>query len=343
LLAVIKKYQGENMVRNISVRESRQGFTLVELLVVIAIIGILIGMLLPAVQQVREAARRVTCQNNLRQLGLATLNYESSYMRLPPGYVGPERVNVFDSPVGNHQYYGMAIFVAPFMELNNLYDAFPNHLANVNRIATGSEDLRWFSELPATLLQGATQPWVLSQFEVSTFRCPSDSKIPGVAWTRAHTRMSATGSITVTFWSGSDSFLNVGRTNYLGCHGRPDHLDGLREGIYRNRSTTKLAEITDGTSNTLAIGETHGGFQASSGNTEATWLWMSAATLPASTTASWMPGSGTRVSYSSYHPGITNFAVGDGSVRAIATGLEPAVWVTINGMREGELASLTQL
>jgi len=331
------------MVKKGFVRPVRQGFTLVELLVVIAIIGILIGMLLPAVQQVREAARRVTCQNNLRQIGLATHNYESSFMRLPPGYVGPARVNVFDSPVGNHQYYGMAIFIAPFMELNNLYDAFPAHLANVNRIAADSEDLRWFSELPPALLQGATQPWVLSQFEISAFRCPSDAQVPGVAWTRAHTRMNLSGSITVTFWSGSGGFLNVGRTNYLGCHGRPDFLDGFREGIYRNRSTTRMGEIFDGTSNTLAIGEAHGGFQASSGDTPATWLWMSAASLPASTTASWMPGAGTRVSFSSFHPNITNFAAGDASVRGIATGLDPNVWVTINGMREGELASLTDL
>ena len=93
-------------------QQPKAGFTLVELLVVIAIIGILIGMLLPAVQQVREAARRITCGNNIRQCALASLNFESTHMRFPPGMNFREHDNsrtsgpvTFDSLCGSCRMY----------------------------------------------------------------------------------------------------------------------------------------------------------------------------------------------------------------------------------------------
>jgi prepilin-type N-terminal cleavage/methylation domain-containing protein len=96
---------------------SRLGFTLVELLVVIAIIGILIGMLLPAVQAVREAARRAACSNNMRQLGLSVYNFESAFLELPSGVVDN------DDDLTDALHTGF-IYLLPFVEQRNLYDQY---------------------------------------------------------------------------------------------------------------------------------------------------------------------------------------------------------------------------
>ena len=130
----------------------RQAFTLVELLVVIAIIGILIGMLLPAVQQVREAARRSTCLNNLRQLGLAAHNFESGYMRLPhagdcsDGYWDIDRQL---DPVYDLENMGWAYQILPFIEQNNVYEQ-------------RSTDGVWLSGNPA-----------VAEASIPTFVCPT--------------------------------------------------------------------------------------------------------------------------------------------------------------------------
>lgn len=99
-------------------RTTRKGFTLVELLVVIAIIGVLVGLLLPAVQAAREAARRMSCQNNLKQLGLAMMNYESAMRRLPPSTV----LNLAAGGTENNQAWGVHGRILPFIEQQNLSD-----------------------------------------------------------------------------------------------------------------------------------------------------------------------------------------------------------------------------
>jgi prepilin-type N-terminal cleavage/methylation domain-containing protein len=99
-------------------------FTLVELLVVITIIGILIALLLPAVQAAREAARRMQCQNNMKQVGLAVLNYESQYKTFPPSSCWQSGVSPNDSGQFNNYRANWVIFILPFMDQQSLHDKF---------------------------------------------------------------------------------------------------------------------------------------------------------------------------------------------------------------------------
>jgi prepilin-type N-terminal cleavage/methylation domain-containing protein len=124
-------------------KEGRRGFTLVELLVVIAIIGILIGMLLPAVQQVREAARRTQCMNNLRQVGLASINFESAYMNFPTmGLIGAQfTAGGLQRPELGFENFGWNFQILPFMEANNLHNirSIAGLGVNANGLAVNSE------------------------------------------------------------------------------------------------------------------------------------------------------------------------------------------------------------
>ncbi len=323
-------------------RTSRtSAFTLVELLVVIAIIGILVGLLLPAVQSAREAARRMSCTNNLKQLGLSLHNFESTFKKLPPGYLGPPRSTPYVNTVGggNQQYYGVLTYLLPFMEQNNIYNQFPTDLARVDRLAGTGEDLRWFNTA-LSLLGGKSDPWDLAQYKVPMFVCPSDAKSPTVLWTRVHvytTSATSTG-ISIQPYSGAASggwpVDQIGKTNYIGCLGRPDVEGGKWQGIFRNRSETRFGSISDGLSNTLVFGETRGGFSASTDPpSPATYGWLSAVALPAS--ATWLIGEDNYYEFSSNHTGISNFVLGDGAVRSVSTSLDGQVWLRANGMNDG--------
>jgi len=199
----------------------RRGFTLVELLVVIAIIGVLIALLLPAVQQARESARRMQCTNNLKQLGLALHNHHDTFGNFPPGYVFDSSVNTDGDPT-----WGWAVYLLPFIEQNNVFE----------EIAPGDQ----------TLLNalGDTNDLAAMQTAMNAFLCPS-----------------ATGPDL-----NEERLLNgeaTAVTHYIGVNSsdlaaRNDGIPGTNygaDGIFWENSECDLAEITDGTSNTFAIGE----------------------------------------------------------------------------------------
>lgn len=192
----------------------KTGFTLVELLVVIAIIGVLIALLLPAVQQAREAARRMQCSNNLKQVGLALHNYHDTYLALPPMVIRP--IGDADDNGGGAdevEGWGWAAFLLPYIEQSALHETAGigtgNHLEN---------------ELNNAML-----------VVVDGYRCPSDTgKSVGDAAQR---------------------FLKGGGMNYaVYNHSRTARLDGGDGAFYRN-SGRRFRDVTDGLSNTLAVGE----------------------------------------------------------------------------------------
>ena len=139
-------------------KNAKRAFTLVELLVVIAIIGILIGMLLPAVQMVRAAARRTTCANNIRQIALAFHNYESTFSEFPVNQIGP---GVGDSSSGyGPGYYSWMVPLLPYIEQNNVYDLFDHRINNGDGDGYRVSDTHPNAAAVSTL--------------ITTFLCPSD-------------------------------------------------------------------------------------------------------------------------------------------------------------------------
>jgi prepilin-type N-terminal cleavage/methylation domain-containing protein/prepilin-type processing-associated H-X9-DG protein len=203
-----------------------RGFTLIELLVVIAIIAVLIALLLPAVQSAREAARRIQCTNNLKQIGLATHNYASSAGSFPLGISN----NPQGAP-GAPQYgatwssFGAQALLLPYMEQVPIYQA-----ANFS----------W-------------GPWVnndtVNNAVIAAFLCPSDPGAQGGAWNTAHTNSyNASYGATTSGLSGWGNNCNT--SNYIGCVTPADS-----SGVFTYGIAYGFQAITDGTSNTVAFAE----------------------------------------------------------------------------------------
>ena len=229
--------------------KTRRGFTLVELLVVIAIIGILIGMLLPAVQAVREAARRTTCLNNLKQIGLAAMNHESGHMKLPSAGKGtPTNVNAGTVPLlydNNSNPMGDADFTAsqsmltrilPFIEGNNIYDLF----SNLN--------LPYTDGTAATTNAAASGNLVASQSVINSFICPS------VGGVRGSTERD-TNNFGFTDYA---PIILVDTTLTSTGSGNISTSGNYELGVFNGRTGRKIGSVTDGTSNTIGVAETTG-------------------------------------------------------------------------------------
>ena len=302
-----------------------QGFTLVELLVVIAIIGILIAMLLPAVQAVRESARRTVCVNNLRQLSLAILNYESAQQRYPSGN---EQIDGVETLTNSDDLimHSTAMRVAGFTEYGNLRDQLiaAAREQRVPRVDFVNYDLD--PVIPGNPLM----------------QCPSMTEPELVINFHTDTPVRA-------------------RTDYLPCNGFI--LFDPRRTFEGANFARRMSEIRDGTSNTFNFGETLG--ETSSGTREFTLPYTFQAgrfinvavdasadeddengglIFPAPYFNSFVGNDGqvrhSTQQFSSAHPGGVVFSLCDGSVRAVSDTTDPDVLNSFASIDNGEVAQL---
>jgi prepilin-type N-terminal cleavage/methylation domain-containing protein/prepilin-type processing-associated H-X9-DG protein len=289
------------------------GFTLVELLVVIAIIGILVALLLPAIQAAREASRRTQCKSNAKNIAVALQNYHDTYKAFPPGVIqlNPPPPDTTDVPLGNWSWCGL---ILPFVE-----EADVHALLDV-----GKSNMAAVMDTPGNV--------VAMQAGIAVFRCPTDSG-PTVNEERLITSAAGVASpLAMSNYPGVNSSGELRRDP-----GEP--IDREANGIFVLSKGRKIREITDGTSHTAIIGERAWESKLPNGsevrsraavvfgirgirfNSEqgfADGMGCGKYQLNFSSSTGSIPDSRSRRGFSSQHPGGAHFGMADGSVQFIS-------------------------
>jgi prepilin-type N-terminal cleavage/methylation domain-containing protein/prepilin-type processing-associated H-X9-DG protein len=313
-------------------RRHRVGFTLIELLVVIAIIAILIGLLLPAVQKVRAAAARMSCSNNLKQLGLAAHNYQSVYGKLPPGSLGarPATNPDTDSTFFSYQHLGCLTLLLPYIEQDNLYKSM---VINGNPTAQGPP---WFT---------VPQNVAAAQVKIKTYLCPADNPETSsvgtyVLWC---TFINKKGLLDYRGYFYRGAFgAALGRTNYMpsmgyfGVTGAP--VDQY-EGVFQTQKQAGVDQVSasDGTANTLLFGEALGDVETGARQYSLAWIGAGGMiTGGGIDPADWY-------TFGSKHTGVINFCFADGSVRGVQKGADPIPVIYASGWHDGRVYDASAL
>ena len=322
----------------------KSGFTLVELLVVIAIIGILIGMLLPAVQQVRESARRITCANNIRQIALAALNYESSQMRFPPGTLYNEIGGVPDEADSDEaSQITTLVFLLANMEQNNLDKEFECQRGLKQSSASSTTD---FINISGTGTSDPIKDLQASAFIVPGFECPSKNE-PNATARR----------YLVSFPDRFEIYLPYfGTTNYVSNCGYDSNYDPTRyfspdggvntmpwRGPYTERSKETFGTVSDGSSNVISFFEVwnYQPFLAPNDKDYVGWSWTGASNgsawagiNPRFSDGGRYPGAG------SNHSGGANVAMTDGSSQFLSEDIDRFLLDSLCGVSDGNVANV---
>lgn len=334
-----------------NLRQNNSGFTLVELLVVIAIIGILIGMLLPSVQQVREAARRVQCSNKIRQLALACHNYHSAHDHFPPGTATDRKLDYASSQalvtsLNGHRGAPWSVSVLPFIELNNTYKTLDldQEFSRAFRAGLGTN--------AANYLPG--------RIPLDAFKCPSigdeDLAIGYTGNDQAYPESLATSAGSPQGAIGAHShYIGVSGGGVQGIHsdvqhpGRSDRVF-YGNGILSVGSEIKVTTITDGSSNTFLIGESNlqswdmtWSSSFKNGNLAVTYN-VAGCNIPPNTFDADVISSHTydfvSRSFGGNHPEGTNFANGDGSTHFISDNVDLNTYYSLGIRNDGGVVGL---
>ena len=319
------------------VRARQTAFTLIELLVVIAIIAILIGLLLPAVQKVREAAARMSCSNNLKQIALGAHNYQSTLGYLPPGFLGRIPADTVGGSTGQEQAIGTLPFLLPYIEQDNLYKAMttgaPTDLMNVDALSPS-----WWNSTPT---------WNAAQAKVKTFVCPSDATNDQAQYAVAYLWTTGGACCYGSAWTSATTVQALGKTNYLASAGYTNFPTDANRGYFTNRSKNKIETAGDGSSNTIMFGEvTTTPAQAWGGapSPKLAWTWMSSPPIA----TGWggvlnVPQTDYFYRFSSSHSGVVTFAMGDGAVRSLKKPTHWANIVWVSGINDGRVFDFSTL
>jgi prepilin-type N-terminal cleavage/methylation domain-containing protein len=314
----------------------RRGFTLIELLVVIAIIAILIALLLPAVQQAREAARRTECKDNLKNIGVGLHNFHDTYSHLPPGQALAYVYNAGNLQAGTNQNnfgFSWAAYILAQMEQKPLFDRYAPAMLAGRHDGSGRQmclEVTWSgTQFQYVNSAGATVPVTGFDTRLKFYRCPSSAMIDV-----------RNGGAAIGYAAS--------------CGNNRNNVTNVNGGMFSRRGfITRIRDVTDGMSNTIAIGEA-GSFHNRTAYNGAAHLprWhgthretnANAITrLVRDTTPPNMPNPANAHydanSMTSQHPGGVQVLAGDGAVHFVSENISPAVWHALGSKARGEVVA----